>query len=282
MLFSVDLLYWPLCAAIVGLCIGSLLNVVIYRLPLMLKQQEEDYLTHALHRFQPSMAPEQQVTPTQFSLFLPRSHCPECKKTIAYYDNIPLLSWLLLGRRCRHCHTLIAWRYPAVESAMMMVALALAYYFPAGSSWLLLLMFCALLITLAIIDFDHQLLPDLLTYPLLWMGLVWHCLYQTDFLPEAIIGAIAGYMILWLVYWAGKLLTNREGLGYGDFKLLAALGAWFGWQNLPEIVLIAASLTLLALLPNCRSKQQSWLQPLPFGPGLAAAGFWLMISKLIL
>lgn len=280
-LFSFTTLSWPLFAAVFGLCIGSFLNVVIYRLPLMLQHQERNFIAQALQQLQLPVDLNQHITPQRYTLFLPRSHCPSCKKSIAFYDNIPLLSWCLLRRRCRYCHAVIAWRYPAVEAVMMVIAFSLACYFPVGSCWLFLVIFSALLISLALIDVDCQLLPDNLTYLLLWTGLIWHCFHQRDFLPEAIVGVIAGYMSLWLIYWAGKLLTQREGLGYGDFKLLAALGAWFGWQNLPEILLIAASMTLLTQLPYYRSRQQGWQQPLPFGPGLAVAGFWMMISRII-
>lgn len=281
MLFESDTLGWPLLAGLVGLCLGSLLNVVIHRLPLMLKQQDKQYAIDYARRFEPQLSINAEINPLPFNLFLPRSHCTQCKTPIAFYDNIPLVSWLILRQRCRHCQSLISWRYPLTEMTMMLTAFSLACYFPPGNQWLLLSAFSALLITLAAIDYDCQLLPDNLTYSLLWLGLIWHCLNDSHFLPAAIIGAIAGYMTLWLIYWGVKLLTTREGLGYGDFKLLAALGAWFGWQNLAEILLIAASVTLLALLPHRRSAPQAWLRPLPFGPGLAVAGFWMMISSLI-
>lgn len=273
MLFELNMPGWPMLAGLFGLCIGSLLNVVIYRLPLMIQQQD----IHSASQFVPKSA----IAPARFNLFLPRSHCTACKTPIACYDNIPLVSWIILRGRCRHCQSLISWRYPIIEMIMMLTAFVLACYFPAGSHWLLLFTFSALLITLATIDFDCQLLPDALTYPLLWSGLIWHCFHDRDFLPTAIFGTIAGYMTLWLIFWGGKLLTGREGLGYGDFKLLAALGAWFGWQQLPEILLIAASATLLTQLPYWRHAQQVWLRPLPFGPGLAMAGFWMMIVRII-
>lgn len=280
MLYIFNSVSWPLFASLLGLCIGSLLNVVIYRLPLMLKQQDERYFIHCLSQFQPQQMINTAKVPARFNLFLPRSHCPQCKTPIAFYDNIPLLSWFILRGHCCHCHKSISWRYPMVEAVTLMIALLLACYFPPGSDWLLLLTFSTLLITLGIIDLDCQLLPNNLTYPLLWSGLIWHCLHQRDFLPDAIVGAMAGYLTLWLLYWGAKLLTHKESLGYGDFKLLAALGAWFGWQNLPEILLIAASVSLLALLPHYRNPRHVWLRPLPFGPGLAVAGFWMMISSL--
>lgn len=260
-------------ASLFGLCVGSLLNVVIYRLPLMILQQDIHYASQ--------LAQNSAIAPARFNLFLPHSHCTKCKTPIACYDNIPLVSWIILRGRCRHCQSLIPWRYPIIEMVMMLTAFILACYFPPGSHWLLSFTFSALLITLAIIDFDCQLLPDALNYPLLWLGLIWHYLHERDFLPAAIAGAIAGYMTLWLIFWGGKLLTGREGLGYGDFKLLAALGAWFGWQQLPVILLIAASATLLTQLPYWRNTQQILLRPLPFGPGLAVAGFWMMIIRII-
>lgn len=192
---------WPIMAVMFGLCLGSLLNVVIHRLPLMLRQQDErDWMEYA-RQFQPSGAFHAEFKSARFNLFLPRSHCIRCKNVIAWYDNIPLLSWLLLRGRCRHCQTSISWRYPSVEIAIMLVSFLLACYFPLGGKWIFTLIFFSLLMTLAIIDYQHQLLPDNLTYPLLWLGLIWHCFYQRDFLPEAIIGAIAGYMTLWLIYW---------------------------------------------------------------------------------
>jgi len=306
MIFDLNSFSWPLFASVVGLCIGSLLNVVIHRLPMMLKRQDEQYATgyiqqclinkgqnnaNILNEINIDNVPllesadeeRSKIEAVVFNLFLPRSHCPQCKSPVVFYDNIPIISWLILRGRCRHCEQSISWQYPLVEFGMMVIAFSLACFFSPGIDWLLLFTFSALLITLAIIDINCQLLPDSLTYPLLWSGLIWHCFYHQDFLPVAISGAIAGYMVLWLIYWGGKLLTHREGLGYGDFKLLAALGAWFGWQSLPDILLVAASVSIVALLVHHRQTRQPhsakiWQRPLPFGPGLAVAGFWLMIS----
>ena len=273
----IDHRLWPVLAGLAGLCTGSLLNVVIYRLPRMLQQQDEEYARRLNGQITPVAA-----EPDTFNLFLPASHCPQCKTPVAWYDNIPLFSWILLRGRCRHCHQKISVRYPVVEALMALTAAAAACWLPPGISCLLLSAFGALLLSLALIDYDCQLLPDSLTLPLLWLGLIWHCVNNPAFLPQAIAGAIAGYLTLWLIYWGARLLSGREGLGYGDFKLLAALGAWFGWQSLPLLLLIAALLTLATMVPQlCKNRRLRWLQPTPFGPGLAAAGCLLMISHLV-
>ena len=251
-----------------GLLVGSFLNVVIHRLPLMMERAwraECAGLEDSSVAATPDMA---------FNLIRPRSRCPHCEAPIAAYDNIPLLSWLVLGGRCRRCKARISGRYPLVELTAGVLAGVAAWRFgfgplalyAAGMSWTLL--------ALALIDYDTQFLPDDLTLPLLWAGLAVNLTGAFVSLPAAVIGAMAGYLSLWSVYWAFRLATGKEGMGYGDFKLLAALGAWLGWAALPGIIISAAlvgaaiGLLMVGIGRHARGK------PIPFGPFLAAAG-WL-------
>ncbi|HCK00060.1 MAG TPA: prepilin peptidase [Serratia grimesii] len=249
----IDELTWPhwLWLALLALCVGSLLNVVVYRLPLML-----------------------QCGATQhFTLWLPRSHCPKCRTPISWHDNIPLAGWLRLHGRCRQCRAAISRRYPLTELSALLLACIAAWLIPPGPALFGALLLGWILLALALIDYDHQLLPDNLTLPLLWLGLLFQLYGGTVALADAVIGAMAGYLCLWLLFWVFRLATGREALGYGDFKLLAALGAWLGWMALPGLLLLAASagiaLTLLARLTHRRPLDA----PLPFGPLLALAGW---------
>lgn len=278
MSFYSDIFLWPLLSGLVGLCIGSLLNVVIYRLPLMMEQEEKMLVMDYLASQSPTGTRVEEASPARLNLFLPRSHCPRCQYRLAWYDNIPLISWLLLVGRCRQCRQKIGWAYPAVELTMAVIATLLACYRLPGADWVMIMVFSALLLSLAIIDFHHQILPDILTLGLLWCGLFWHWLEQPDFLGDAVLGAMGGYLVLWSLYWGMWFITKREGLGYGDFKLLAALGAWLGWQKLPEVLLIASTATLIVTLLCSKQRANGWSQPQPFGPGLCAAGvFCLML-----
>ncbi|MFG1174498.1 prepilin peptidase [Erwiniaceae bacterium CAU 1747] len=245
--------YWLLFSAVLSLCLGSFINVVIYRLPAMMENEDKLPLTKPLN------------------LFLPHSFCPSCLTTLLSRDNVPLFSWLLLRGRCRYCRCRISARYPLIELFMMLTGIVLASYTGIGTDWLFMLLFAALLTALVAIDCHCQLLPDPLTLLLLWVGLLWHCMEHVSFLPAAIVGAVAGYMTLWLLYWAFRLATGREGLGYGDFKLLAALGAWGGYTSLPLILLFASGGSLIWLALRVL-RGTCWSQPLPFGPGLAVAG----------
>jgi leader peptidase (prepilin peptidase)/N-methyltransferase len=267
-----DVFVWPLFAGLIGLCIGSLLNVVIYRLPLMIQQEEKALVMDYLSRQSPAKPLVEETSSARLNLFLPRSHCPNCKHSLAWYDNIPLLSWLLLAGRCRYCRQKVGWMYPVIELVMALTAILLACYMLPGPNWVMMMACGALLLPLAVIDFRHQILPDVLTLSLLWCGLFWQWWEQPDFLGDAVLGAIGGYLVLWSLYWGMWFMTRREGLGYGDFKLLAALGAWLGWQKLPEILLIASMATLLVTLVCSKKRANGWSQPQPFGPGLCAAG----------
>ena len=216
-------------AAWLGLLIGSFLNVVIHRLPLMLQAQWDAEFADA----PPSTSP--------FNLAVPRSHCPHCQHTLAWHENIPLLSFLLLRGRCAHCQAPIAWRYPAIELLTAVLFTGVAFEHGWGVQALAWAGFAAALVALAGIDADTRLLPDAITQPLLWAGLLAASLGLTGTgLQEALWGAAAGYMFLWGVYWVFKVFTGKEGMGQGDFKLLAALGAWLGWPALSSLVLIAS------------------------------------------
>lgn len=260
-------LLWPL-AALLGLCLGSFLNVVITRLPVMLMQGWRAEARDALE-----LEPE---APPRFDLLTPRSLCPRCEAPIAWHDNVPLLGWLKRRGRCARCQGPISPQYPLVELAGGVLALTvLALYGPTLKA-LFILGACLALLAMAVIDLRTQLLPDLLTLPLLWAGLLYQLLFQPLLLPSAVIGAMAGYLVLWSFYWLFKLVTGKEGMGYGDFKLLAALGAWLGWQVLPLVLILSAGTGALVgilvqlAVPRLRGA------PLPFGPWLVMAG-WLAL-----
>jgi leader peptidase (prepilin peptidase)/N-methyltransferase len=260
---------------IIGLIVGSFLNVVIYRVPLMLQRQWRSECSDLLGLENSTGATASKAA--RFNLVGPGSHCPHCGHKIRAYENIPLLSYLVLGGKCSACAGRISLRYPAVELLSGLLALAVAWQF--GFTWqtAAALVFTWALIALSGIDIDHQLLPDNITLPLLWLGLLLSLGAVFVELREAVIGAGAGYLSLWLVYHAFRLLTGKEGMGYGDFKLLAALGAWLGWAALPLVILLsslvgaAVGLSLILLRGRDRSI------PIPFGPYLAAAGWIAML-----
>ncbi|OPX56150.1 prepilin peptidase [Oceanospirillum multiglobuliferum] len=254
-----------------GLLLGSFLNVVIYRLPLMLERQWQQECAN----YQADLAIDQSKH-NIFNLAWPASHCPNCHHSVAAYDNIPLLSYLLLKGRCRHCHQNIARQYPAVELASGLLALASLYVIGIQLQALLLYVVSLVLLALLVIDLKTQLLPDLLTQPLLWAGLLTQQLFYPEQLDSALWGAVLGYLVLWSIYWLFKLATGKEGMGYGDFKLLAALGAWGGAAALPAILLISALTGLLIALLLRTTGQLASGQAMPFGPALALAG-WLVL-----
>ncbi|WP_094751439.1 prepilin peptidase [Psychromonas sp. CD1] len=253
-----------------GLLIGSLLNVVIYRLPVMM---ERAWKVECAEYF-----PETNVILDKgtFNLFLPRSHCPKCAHVIGALENIPIISWLLQQGRCKHCTCKISVRYPSVELLTALMSLAVAYIIPFGWPLLFALFFTWILICLSYIDFDTMLLPDQLTLPLLWFGLLINLSHSFTSINDAVLGAVFGYLSLWSVYWLFKLATGKEGMGYGDFKLLGALGAWFGWQSLPVIILLSSFSGIIigiALLLLSKDKKSV---AFPFGPYLAIAG-WIYL-----
>lgn len=257
--------------ALLSLVVGSFLNVLIYRLPIMM---EREWQAEFNAYFQPA---QQQSAPSRFNLAVPRSACPSCNTQIAAYDNVPLLSWLVLKGRCRHCHTPISARYPAVELLTAVLSAVIAWQYGPTLTAALLLFLTWGLIALSFIDIDKMLLPDQLTLPLLWLMLLFS-LSDAAVVPpgQAILGAAAGYLSLWSVYWLFKLLTGKEGMGYGDFKLLAIFGALLGWQQLPLIILLSSLVGAIigASLLAIQGKDKA--TPIPFGPYIAAAG-WIAV-----
>jgi leader peptidase (prepilin peptidase) / N-methyltransferase len=289
-------------AFIVGLLVGSFLNVVIYRLPIML---DREWRAQAVEILQPSEAgatPATVPAPTpaaptpaapspaaptpaaSFNLVTPRSACPSCKAPIKAWQNIPVVSWLLLRGRCAACGSPISLRYPLVELTTGVLSAAVAWHFGFGSTAACALAVTWALIALTGIDLDHQLLPDDITLPLLWSGLLAAALIGPvggAALPvgprDAIIGAAAGYVSLWLVYHAFRLATGKEGMGYGDFKLFAALGAWLGWKLLPLVILLSAATGAIVGIAMILLRGRDRSVPMPFGPYLAAAGWLAML-----
>jgi leader peptidase (prepilin peptidase)/N-methyltransferase len=295
-----DLLLSPVALALLGLCVGSFLNVVVHRLPLMLERQWWADVAHQLADAEswrrvfagkdkaatPSAEQEHTATAigraaaalTPLTLARPRSRCPTCAHQLAWHENLPLLGWLRLRGRCSACGTRISPRYPVLELATAVAFAAVAWRFGAHPVTLLWCGFAAVLMALAVIDWDTTLLPDALTLPLLWAGLVAAALGWTVTLPAALWGAVAGYLSLWSVYWLFKLTTGKEGMGYGDFKLLAALGAWLGWQMIVPMLLLASVIGAgvgIAMKFAATLREGRYV---PFGPFLAGAGLVVMFA----
>jgi leader peptidase (prepilin peptidase)/N-methyltransferase len=293
------------CALLLGSLVGSFLNVVIHRLPIMLERQWREQATETLAEVTSSAPSPDPGTnnntstgtgtststsatasaspPAHYNLITPRSRCPKCNAAIEAHQNIPVLSWLLLGGKCAHCKAPISARYPIIELATAILSMAVVWRF--GWHWqsAAALLFTWSLIALTVIDLDHQILPDVITLPLLWVGLLLSLAWSAGLRPpmpvdasSAILGGAAGYLSLWLVFWAFKLLTGKEGMGYGDFKLFGAIGAWMGWKMLPLVLLLSAfagaviGLVLIAVRGRDRNI------PIPFGPYLAAAA-WIAL-----
>jgi len=264
------LLLSPLALALLGLVVGSFLNVVVHRLPLILergwKRESADLLGVSVE------------LSAEIGIARPRSRCPSCGHTITWYENIPVLSWLWLRGRCSACDSRISARYPVVELLTAVLFAATAWRFDAQPVTLLWCSFIAVLVALAAIDWDTTLLPDNLTQPLLWAGLLASALGWTVPLAAALWGAVAGYLSLWSVYWLFKLTTGKEGMGFGDFKLLAALGAWLGWSMILPIVLGASLLGAVVGLVMKASGALREGRFVPFGPFLAGAGAIVMLA----
>ncbi len=255
---------------LLGLLIGSFLNVVIYRLPIMLEAQWQAECAE--------LAGKEAAATDRFNLMVPRSRCQKCGHQIRWYENIPIVSYLFLGGKCSACKTRISLRYPLVELATGALFFYCAWSWGASPTALVWSGFAAALVALALIDWDTTLLPDDMTLPLLWAGLIAAALQWTSVaLSAAVWGVVAGYASLWLVYWAFKLVTGKEGMGFGDFKLFAALGAWFGWQALVPIILMAS---VIGAVVGIAMKFTSGLREggyVPFGPFLAGSGLTAMI-----
>jgi len=273
--FSTAPVAFNIACGVLGLLIGSFLNVVIYRLPIMMerdwKRQCEEFL--ADDEETSSSKDNQQE---RFDLTLPRSRCSSCNHPIAAWDNIPVLSYLILAGKCRHCKSRVSFRYPFVELLTAAASVSVAMHFGFGVQALFALILTWSLIALTFIDYDTQLLPDDITMPLLWLGLI--ISVESVFVESStsIIGAAAGYLSLWLVYQLFRLVTGKEGMGFGDFKLLALLGAWLGWQMLPLVILLSSVVGAIIGISLVLFKKHNKDHPIPFGPYLAIAG-WIAL-----
>jgi leader peptidase (prepilin peptidase)/N-methyltransferase len=255
---------FALAAGLFGLMVGSFLNVVIHRLPIMMERDWAAQCAELKGEAAPAFEP--------LSLARPRSRCPHCGHSITALENIPLVSWLLLRGRCKSCAAPISLRYPLIEALTGLLFALAAWHFGFTAAGLGALVFVAALLALTAIDFDTQLLPDDITLPLLWIGLALNAFNVYTDLKSAVIGAMAGYLSLWGVYWLFKLFTGKEGMGYGDFKLLAALGAWLGWQMLPLTILLSSLVGAVVGISLMTFARHGRNVPIPFGPYLAAAG----------
>ncbi len=268
-LFESNLAFFVGFVFFLSLLVGSFLNVVIYRLPVMMerdwKSQCQEFLNVKSVEKQPA-----------FTLSKPNSHCPHCDHQIRAWENIPLLSYLLLRGKCSSCRAKISIRYPAIELLTGILAAIVAWHFGFGWQAAAGVFLTWSLIALSMIDVDHQLLPDSITLPLLWVGLAMSLFPIFADMRTSLIGAMAGYLSLWIVFKLFKLVTGKEGMGYGDFKLLAALGAWMGWQSLPLIILLSSAVGALLGVMMIVFQGRDKAQPIPFGPYLAIAG-WISL-----
>ncbi|WMO14549.1 prepilin peptidase [Pseudoalteromonas piscicida] len=271
-LMQTQLWYWLLTVGLVSLCIGSFLNVVILRLPKMMKQSWQSECRVLLADELPKQTAEAPV----FNLIKPSSHCPSCKTPIKAWQNIPLISWLLLKGKCNHCDASISVRYPLVELTTALLSIWVAWHFGATLEATLYILITWVLVALTVIDIDEMLLPDQLTLPTLWLVLVASCFGVGIEPNDAIIGAAIGYLSLWSVYWLFKLLTGKEGMGYGDFKLLAIFGALMGWQAILTIVLLSSLVGAIIGSIQLSVQGRDKATPIPFGPYLAIAG-WITL-----
>jgi leader peptidase (prepilin peptidase)/N-methyltransferase len=261
-----------------ALVIGSFLNVVIYRLPLMMQREWYEQCEEL------SAEPKPDLPEGRFNLVLPRSRCPHCGAEIKAWQNVPVLSYMILGGECGHCRKTISARYPIVEFMTAVLAATCAWRFGFGWEAGMAIVMTLFLVPITMIDYDTQLIPDSTVYPLLWIGLIMSLFSpmagaEVLFISpsNAIIGAVAGYLALWSVFWLFKLVTGKDGMGYGDFKLLAALGAWLGWQALPTIILMSAVVGAAVNIALIMFRNRDRSQPIPFGPYLAGAGWLTML-----
>ncbi|HIQ53636.1 MAG TPA: prepilin peptidase [Pseudomonas pachastrellae] len=275
MQFSAYLASTPLAfillAGLLGLIIGSFLNVVILRVPRML---EIEWQQQAREILEPD---REHAPPATYNLILPHSHCPKCKTEIKPWQNIPVISYLLLRGRCGNCKEPISLRYPAIELLTAGLSMLVAWQMGFGLATAGMLVLTWALVCLSMIDADTQLLPDIIVLPLLWLGLILNSFGVYTDLNTALWGAVAGYLSLWSVYWLFKLVTGKEGMGYGDFKLLAMLGAWGGWQVLPLTILLSSLVGAILGLIILKARGANNSTPLPFGPYLAIAGWIALI-----
>lgn len=274
-----NLWFYLTTVGLVSLCIGSFLNVVIYRLPLMMQKewQTECRLLLADELTSPKTEQITSQTTDTFNLVKPNSCCPKCKAAIKPWQNIPIFSWLFLKGKCATCDNPISVRYPIVEAITAILSLVVAYTFGATEQALLYIVVTWILVALTFIDIDHMLLPDQLTLPLLWLALIASVVGYTIAPSDAIIGAACGYLSLWSVFWLFKLITGKEGMGYGDFKLLAVFGALLGWQSLLTIILLSSVVGAVIGIALLSIQGKDKATPIPFGPYLAIAGWITML-----
>jgi leader peptidase (prepilin peptidase)/N-methyltransferase len=253
-----------------GLLVGSFLNVIIYRLPIMMHRSWRDECSEYLE------LTTEEKNEAPFNLMFPMSSCPNCKAKVRTHQNIPVISYIFLAGKCANCKIPISIRYPIIEAFTCIISVIVAWHFGYGPQTFFALILSWSLIVLAAIDIDHQLLPDSITLPILWLGLLLSLSALFTDSHSSIIGAIAGYMSLWLIFHLFKLLTGKEGMGFGDFKLLALFGAWLGWQFLPIIILLSSLVGAVVGITLIVFKKQDHTIPIPFGPYLAGAG-WLAL-----
>ena len=274
-----NLWFYLTTVGLVSLCIGSFLNVVIYRLPVMMQKewQTECRLLLADELTSPKTEQTTSQTTDTFNLIKPNSCCPKCKAAIKPWQNIPIFSWLFLKGKCATCDNPISVRYPIVEAITAILSLVVAYTFGATEQALLYIVVTWALVALTFIDIDHMLLPDQLTLPLLWLALIASVVGYTIAPSDAIIGAACGYLSLWSVFWLFKLITGKEGMGYGDFKLLAVFGALLGWQSLLTIILLSSVVGAVIGIALLSIQGKDKATPIPFGPYLAIAGWITML-----
>ncbi|MBQ0725059.1 MAG: prepilin peptidase [Cycloclasticus sp.] len=270
--FEQNAFFFYLSLGLLGLIVGSFLNVVIYRLPIMLQKNWRIECLSFLQQDDP-----QQTVDEPFNLSQPRSRCPSCKQAITALENIPVISYIFLMGRCRHCRSPISIRYPIIELLSAALALIIAFEFGVSLQTGFAVIFTWVLICLTMIDIDTQLLPDSITLPLLWLALFASLLNIFVDPTTAIIGALAGYLSLWCVFWLFKLITGKEGMGYGDFKLLAAIGALLGWQLLPLVIILSAFSGAVIGISMIVFKGQNKHKAIPFGPYLSIAAFIALI-----
>ena len=261
---------------LVSLCVGSFLNVVIYRLPLMMQREWQSECRLLLEDELNTNQAKPKNTSEHFNLVKPNSTCPKCKTAIKPWQNIPIVSWLILKGKCASCSNPISIRYPAIEAITALLSLVVAYTFGATEQALLYIVITWALVALTFIDIDHMLLPDQLTLPLVWLALIAAVAGITITPSDAIMGAAFGYLSLWSVFWLFKLLTGKEGMGYGDFKLLALFGALLGWQSLLTIILLSSVVGAIIGIALLSIQGKDKATPIPFGPYLAIAG-WITL-----
>ena len=278
--FQANTTFFYFAVVILGLIIGSFLNVVIHRLPVMLlRDWRRDCREFLKEKFPDDLAaiPQSSASTTKYNLIVPRSACPHCGHVISAVENIPVLSYLFLKGRCKACKAPISPRYPIIETISAILALTVAWKFGVSYAFLFAALLSWALLSLTLIDFDHMYLPDQITLPFLWLGLVLNLNGMYTDLSSAVIGAVAGYLSLWTVYHLFKLITGKEGMGFGDFKLLAMFGAWLGWQLLPQIILVSSLIGAIVGVLLIVFKQHEKGKPIPFGPYLAGAGWVALV-----